>query len=116
MKNRREHLRYEAAVAAEIELRGETLEGETRDISEGGASVVFSTAIPDDSRIALTLILMQDGIEDPHQEPFTAQASVMWSAPQDDGRTMLGVRFASVTAAQKTQLKSFLAALKPRGE
>jgi len=114
MKNRREHLRYEASVAAEIELRGETLDGETRDISEGGASVVFTAAIPDGTKIALTLILTQDGIEDPHQEPFTAEASVMWSAPQDDGRSMTGLRFGALSAAQKAQLKHFLAALAPK--
>lgn len=114
MKNRRAHVRYEASVAAEIELRGETLEGETRDISEGGASVVFAAAIPDGSKIALTLILTQDGIEDPDQEPFTGPASVMWSAPQDDGRTMMGVRFAAVSAEQKKQLQKFLAVLAKR--
>jgi len=114
MKNRREHLRYEASVAAEIELRGETLEGETRDISEGGASVVFAANIPDGSKIALTLILTQDGIEDPHQEPFSADASVMWSAPQDDGRSMMGLRFGAITSAQKAQLKQFLAVLGQR--
>lgn len=114
MKNRREHLRYEVSVAAEIELRGETLEGETRDISEGGASVVFAAAIPDDSTVTLTLILTQDGIEDPHHEPFSAEAAVMWSAPQDDGRAMMGLRFGSISAAQKAHLTKFLAALAPK--
>jgi len=114
MKNRRAHVRYEASVSAEIELRGETLEGETRDISEGGASVLFSVALPDDSKVMLILILRQDGIEDPDHEPFSAQASVTWSAPQDDGRSMIGFRFASVNAGQKKQLNQFLAALAKR--
>ncbi len=114
MKNRRAHVRYEASVAAEIGLRGETLEGESRDISEGGCSIVFPAAVPDGSKIALTLILTQDGIEDPDQEPFSGPATVMWSAPQDDGRTMMGVRFAAVTPAQKKQLTAFLAALAKR--
>ena len=114
MKNRRAHVRYEASVTAEIELRGETLVGESRDISEGGASVVFAANVPDGSKIALTLILTQDGIEDPDHEPFTAEASVMWSAPQDDGRAMMGLRFANVSAAQKKQLNHFLAALAKR--
>ena len=110
MKNRRAYVRYEASIAAEIELRGETLEGETRDISEGGASVVFATVLPDGSKVALTLILRQDGIEDPDHEPFMTEALVMWSAPQDDGRSMTGMRFASISASQKAQLKAFLAA------
>jgi c-di-GMP-binding flagellar brake protein YcgR len=116
MNNRREHVRHVASVAAEIEHRGETLEGETRDISEGGVSVVFSVAPPPDgSKIALTLILTQDGIEDPDQEPFSAPATVMWSAPQDDGRTMMGVRFAAITPDQKKLLSFFLSALPKRG-
>lgn len=114
MSNRRAHVRYEASVAAEIELRGETLEGETRDISEGGASVVFATAVPDGTAIALTLILTQDGIEDPDQEPFSTPATVMWSAPQDDGRAMMGLRFAAVSGPQKAQLQQFLTALAKR--
>jgi c-di-GMP-binding flagellar brake protein YcgR len=114
MNNRRAHVRFQASVAAEIELRGETLEGETRDISEGGASVVFATAIPDGSKIPVTLILRQDGIEDPDHEPFTGTATVMWSAPQDDGRTMMGVRFAAISPQQKKQLAVFLAALAKR--
>jgi c-di-GMP-binding flagellar brake protein YcgR len=114
MKNRRAHVRYEASVAAEIEHRGETQEGETRDISEGGASVVFAAAFPDGAEIALTLILTQDGIEDPDHEPFSAPATVAWSAPQDDGRTMMGVRFAAISPEQKKQLAVFLAALAKR--
>ena len=114
MKNRRAHVRFEASVSAEVELRGETLEGETRDISEGGASVVFTVALADGSKVMLTLILRQDGIEDPDHEPFTSEASVMWSAPQDDGRSMTGLRFASVNASQKKQLNQFLAALAKR--
>jgi len=114
MKNRREHVRYEASVAAEIELGGETLEGESRDISEGGASIVVQASLADGSKVPLTLILTQDGIEDPHHEPFSTEASVMWSAEQDDGRSMLGLRFANVTASQKAQLNQFLAALAKR--
>jgi len=114
MKNRREHVRHVASVAAEIEHAGETLEGETRDISEGGVSVVFSIAPPDGCKIGLTLILNQDGIEDPDHEPLSAPATVMWSAPQDDGRTLMGVRFAATTPAQKKLLSILLAALPKR--
>jgi c-di-GMP-binding flagellar brake protein YcgR len=111
MQNRRQHARYQVSVAAEIELRGETLEGETRDISEGGVSVLLHGNAPSDGVVALTLILRQDGIEDPHSEPFAAPANVMWSAPSDTGATMLGLRFSKLTPAQSTALKAFLAAL-----
>jgi c-di-GMP-binding flagellar brake protein YcgR len=111
MQNRREHARYPVSVAAEIELKGETLEGETRDISEGGVSVMLHGQGPSDGVVALTLILTQDGIEDPDSEPFTAPANVMWSAPSDSGGSMLGLRFSKLSPAQSAALKTFLAAL-----
>ena len=114
MKNRREHVRYVASVTAEIELRGETVEGETRDISTGGASALLPRALPEDSTVDLTMILTQDGIEDPDQEPFTVRANVMWVAPTDDGRAMVGLRFTGLDAAQNVKLTGFLAALARR--
>jgi c-di-GMP-binding flagellar brake protein YcgR len=111
MKNRREHARYPVSVSAEIELRGKTLEGETRDISEGGVSVLFHSSAPPEGVVVLTLILQQDGIEDPDHEPFAAPANVMWSAPSDTGATMVGLRFSKLTPAQSGELKAFLAAV-----
>jgi c-di-GMP-binding flagellar brake protein YcgR len=111
MNNRREHRRYKVAVAAEILLRGETVEGETRDISEGGTALVLDHELPDGSTVALTLILTQDGIEDPDSQPFEASASVMWAAPTDDGRHMMVLRFKDVAPAAAEQLRGFLRAL-----
>lgn len=111
MMNRREHVRYGISVAAEVELRGETLEGETRDVSTGGAAALLPQALPENSTVALTLILTQDGIEDPDEEPFTVPANVMWVAPTDDGQAMVGFRFVNLDAAHAGKLTAFLAAL-----
>ena len=111
MENRRQHKRYEAEVAAEIEIDGEVWEGETQDISAGGASAVFEVEVTDGSTVALTLILMQDGIEDPNQEPFEAPATIMWSAPTDGNETMVGLRFGELQGPQQVRLQEFLAAL-----
>jgi c-di-GMP-binding flagellar brake protein YcgR len=108
MENRRQHTRFNVAVAAEVTLRNETLTGETRDISAGGVSVTLSRALPEDSTVALSLILTEDGIEDPDEEPFETQASVMWAAPTEDGAAMHGLRFTQVAPEQRKRLERFL--------
>jgi len=52
-------------------------------------------ALDENSTIALSLILTEDGIEHADEEPFVCQASVIWAAATEDGRSMLGLRFIS---------------------
>lgn len=115
MSNRRQHDRYQVAVAAELELSGELYEGETRDISAGGVALLLSDRVSEarasKGPAVLTLILTQDGIEDPNEPPFSAKAEVMWCAEADDGGTMIGLRFGSFGASEQKQLARFLAAL-----
>jgi c-di-GMP-binding flagellar brake protein YcgR len=110
MDNRRRFTRYEVALAAELDVPGsfDTLIGETRDVSEGGASVILQQPLVEDSVVDLQLILTEDGIEDPSEDPFTANASVMWTAPTDDGRAMVGLRFGKLDAQETRRLKRFL--------
>ena len=111
MENRRQERRYNIAVAAEIEIDGETIEGATHDISSGGVSAVFGHAVTDGEIIDLTLILTQDGIEDASEEPFESSATVMWSAETDGGKTMVGLRFLTLEELQQVHLGRFLLAL-----
>lgn len=111
MDNRRKHVRHSLAIAAEIAVADETLTAETRDISAGGVSVILSEPLQEGSTVALLLILTQDGIEDPSEEPFESSASVMWSAPTESGGAMMGLRFAQVGPEQRKRLERFLAAL-----
>ena len=66
MQEKREHRRYRAAVTAEIEIDGDVVTGETRDMSVGGASAIVDNVVADGQQVALTLILTQDGVEDPN--------------------------------------------------
>jgi c-di-GMP-binding flagellar brake protein YcgR len=81
---------------------------ETRDISEGGVAVLLEQALPEGDTIELLLILTQDGIEDPNEEPFESSAHVMWSAEAEDGRTMVGLRFTKMQPSQRQRLDRFL--------
>ncbi len=109
--NRRKYKRFEAAVAAEIELDGLMLEGETRDISSGGVSVLVDEPLDEGVKLAVTLILTEDGIESASEESFTAPAQVMWTAPTDRGACMAGLRFTALGHIESSQLQRFLAAL-----
>ena len=111
MDNRRRHTRFGLALAAEVELAGEVLEGATRDLSEGGVAVILASPVPEGSTIALTLILTEDGIEDADEDPFTCRANVIWVAPNDDGQHLIGLRFTEVPSGERARLKRFLAAL-----
>jgi hypothetical protein len=91
------------------------IEAETRDVSEGGVAVLLADEIEEGGTVGLTLILTQDGIEDPDEDPYQCEASVMWAAPQDDGRTLVGLRYLAPPPQELQRLKRFLAAVAESG-
>jgi c-di-GMP-binding flagellar brake protein YcgR len=108
----RKHERYPVEVAAEIHAGPDVSVASTHDISTGGVSLVLDHALGEGQKIKLTLFLTQDGIEDPDEDPFEAQATVMWSAERDGGSHTAGVRFDKIGPAQQKHLARFLSALK----
>ena len=113
--NRREYQRYQVAVTAEIEVDGDTKIGETRDISLGGVSVSIDCQLEENSTVDLALILTEDGIENPDEDPFETKAKVIWIAPADEGQFMIGVRFLDLSQAKTAQLKRFVDAVADNG-
>lgn len=111
MDNRRNYARYPVAVAAEIEIDGVVCEGETRDISMGGVSVLVDEPLEEHAHVALTLLLIEDGIESAIEEAVTTAAEVMWIAPTDDGACMAGLRFGKLDATDSQRLQRFLTAV-----
>jgi c-di-GMP-binding flagellar brake protein YcgR len=111
MSEQRQHTRYPVEVGAEVHVDGHMRAASTKDLSSGGAALILDRPLEENSRIALTLFLTQDGIEDPDEEPFEAEAVVVWSAERDDEHHIAGVRFDGVAAAQQQQLGRFLAAV-----
>ncbi|AKF03304.1 PilZ domain-containing protein [Sandaracinus amylolyticus] len=109
----RKHRRYAVELAAEVEIRGETIVASTQNVSAGGVGLVVDREVKEGSELAVTLFLTQDGIEDPDESPFEAKAIVAWTAVQDAGTWIAGVRFAKVSAAQSAQLERFLGKLDP---
>jgi len=111
MDNRRENPRAHVTIAAELEADGDTLSGETRDLSAGGVSVLLEQSLAEGLILELALILTEDGIEQADEEPFCTKAAVMWAAPTDDGHTMVGLRFKDTAPQQLQRLQRFLRAL-----
>lgn len=109
----RKHRRYSVELAAEVEIRGETVVASTQNVSAGGVGIVVDREVKEGSEVAVTLFLTQDGIEDPDETPFEAKAIVQWAAVQDAGTWIAGVRFAAVPDGQKAQLARFLDKLDP---
>ena len=109
----RKHRRFPVELAAEIQLRGETVVASTQNVSAGGVGLVIDREVKEGAEIAVTLFLTQDGIEDPDEQPFEAKAVVQWAAVQDAGTWVTGVKFQPVAPGQKALLERFLTKLDP---
>jgi c-di-GMP-binding flagellar brake protein YcgR len=111
MDNRRSQARYPVAVAAELDVDGEILEGETRDISMGGVSVLVDEVLDEGMSLELTLMLIEDGVESAVEEAVVTRAEVMWTAPTDGGACMAGLRFGALDPNLSKRLQRFLTAV-----
>jgi c-di-GMP-binding flagellar brake protein YcgR len=109
----RRHPRFPVELAAEVDVRGETVVASTQNLSRGGVRLVVDREMQEGAEIAVTLFLTQDGIEDPDETPFEAKAVVAWAAVQDAGTWIAGVRFEQVTPEQEKLLERFLTRLDP---
>ena len=107
----RKHPRYAVALAAEVTIGFETVEARAENISAGGVALVMSAAVDQGAQLQLTLILTQDGIEDPFEEPFEGQATVAWVRPRPEGGHLVGLQFSTTAPDQRARLERFIARL-----
>jgi c-di-GMP-binding flagellar brake protein YcgR len=106
----RQHPRFPVRLAAEIDLDGRTIAASTQNVSVGGAALVLDAPIPDGRELRLTLVLTQDGIEDPDEEPLETKAKVAWTKRQD-AKVIAGLQFHVLAGPQRARLERFLAML-----
>ena len=111
MDNRRKHARFTTEIAAELDVEGEIFAGKTRDVSQGGASILTDAKLLDGSSVTLTLILTEDGIESAHAEALCTRATVVWTAETDAGETAAGLRFEGLGVSGTRTLAQLLSAL-----
>jgi len=108
MSEHRAHPRFAVAVRGELEHEGDTLAGETENLSTGGVALKVRRPVPDGAVVGVFLFLAQDGFEDPDEEPLTTKAAVRWTAEADGGKHMIGLQFAKLEGAKKARLARFL--------
>ena len=106
---KREHARYPIRISCELTLSGETLHAETRNLSTGGAAVLFSRALTVGEVVTVSFFLTQDGIEDPDRSPFECAASVRWTKRAGDNAVTAGLQFLAPSKRQRELLRDFLA-------
>lgn len=114
MENRRQHQRFRAAIAAEIEVDTQLYEGVTRDLSQTGASLLVRAPLADGAQILLTLLLTEDGIAAPDADPLTLRAEIVWAAEPTHAGTLVGVRFLKVSSDESKRIAGLLAAISIR--
>ena len=114
MREQRRHTRHAVQVSAEVSNGEELLLAETRDLSLSGVAVVTDDTLRTGKTVWLTLLLTQDGIEDPDDDPLETSATVRWGRVLPDGRCITGLAFGPTTAAQKAQLERFLSKTAPK--
>lgn len=110
MREQRRHTRHAVQVNAEVSNGEELLFAETLNLSISGVAIVTDEPLRQGKTVWLTLLLTQDGIEDPDDDPFESSATVRWGRVLPDGRCAAGLAFGPTTAAQRAQLERFLAA------
>lgn len=105
----RQHARYPVRISCELTISGETLHAEMKNLSAGGAAIVFARPLSAGEVVTVTFFLTQDGIEDPDRSPFECAASIRWSNPVGERGYEAGLQFLSPSEQQRAQLVDFLA-------
>jgi hypothetical protein len=111
MDNRRKHARFNSAVAAELDIDGDVSAGTTRDISQGGVSILTDAKLIEGGSVMLTLILTEDGIESAQADALCTRATIVWIASTDSGETLAGLRFEALGVSGTRTLAQLLSAL-----
>jgi len=106
-QKRRSH-RYPVRISCELTISGQTLHAETKNISLGGAAILFERALTVSEVLTVGFFLTEDGIEDPDRTPFECAASVRWSKPAGPRLHEAGLQFLSPSADQRANLELFL--------
>ncbi len=104
----RQHARYPVRISCELTISGQTLHAETKNLSTGGAAIVFARPLTVGEVVTVGFFLTQDGIEDPNRSPFECAASIRWTKPAGDHAYEAGLQFLSPSAEQRELLQEFL--------
>lgn len=105
---KRKHDRYAVSISCELIVSGQRLHAEMKNLSGGGAAIVFERSLAAGEVLTVSFFLTEDGIEDPERPPFECAASVRWSKPVGERGFEAGLQFLSPSSDQRELLKDFL--------
>lgn len=105
---KREHDRYPVSISCELIVSGQTFHAEMKNLSGGGAAIVFERSLTAGEVLTVSFFLTEDGIEDPELAPFECAASIRWSKPVGARGFEAGLQFLSPSSDQRALLKDFL--------
>lgn len=100
--------RYPVRVSCELTISGQTLHAEMKNLSGGGAAIVFQHPLTIGDVLTVSFFLTQDGIEDPDRSPFECAAAIRWSKAVGRRGFEAGLQFLSPSSEQRALLKDFL--------
>lgn len=100
--------RHQIRISCELTIAGQTLHAETKNLSIGGAAILFARPLTVGEVVTVSFFLTQDGIEDPDRTPFECAASIRWVTPAGDRMHEAGMQFLSPSAQQRELLSDFL--------
>jgi len=104
----RAHARYPVRISSELTISGETRHAEIKNLSAGGAAIVFERMLSPGDVVTVSFFLTQDGIEDAQRSPFECAASIRWANPVGERGYEAGLQFLSPSDEQRAQLLDFL--------
>lgn len=105
---KRQHDRYLVRVSCELTISGQTLHAEMKNLSAGGAAIVFARPLTVGEVVTVSFFLTQDGIEDADRSPFECAASIRWIKPARDEMHEAGLQFLSPSKLQRELVDDFL--------
>jgi hypothetical protein len=105
---KREHDRYAVSISCELIVSGQRLHAEMKNLSGGGAAIVFGSPLTVGEVLTVSFFVTEDGIEEPERSPFECAASVRWSKPVGARGFEAGLQFLSPSSDQRELLKDFL--------
>lgn len=105
---KRQNDRYPVRISCELTISGQTFHAETKNLSLGGAAILFQRTLSVSEVVTVGFFLTEDGIEDPDRTPFECAASVRWTKPAGPSLHEAGLQFLSPSADQRANLELFL--------
>lgn len=107
-QEQREHSRCEVRISCELTISGQAFHAEIKNLSGGGAAIIFARPLTSGEVLTVSFFLTQDGIEDPDRAPFECAASVRWSKNAGKRGYEAGLQFLSPSSQQRAVLADFL--------